>query len=214
MIDLKVRQKKRLKFQKLVEQRVLESNGEKSEKEVKKELMKEQRTKMKDKKKAAEDEIRQQVMKDMAGKDAKVVDKAVKRAIARSHSRNRKSKQPGAVLKEKAAALVVTVNTELWCPRDQGWWDHQCQDTWDDLAFLAGCWDINLAKSPQNFADIYPEECKQYFDMLAKKRFNTPAAEAATGKKGKNALEKKFEERKGEINKCENTFGNLICNCS
>ena len=65
--------------------------------------------------------------------------------------------------------------------------------------FLAGCWNINLTKAPQNFEEIYPEMCKEYFDVLAKKRFNSEEkSEGDSRKKSKSVLEKKYEEKKAK----------------
>lgn len=65
--------------------------------------------------------------------------------------------------------------------------------------FLAGCWNINLMKAPQNFEEIYPEMCKEYFDVLAKKRFNSEEkGQLGSRKKTKSVLEKKYEEKKAK----------------
>ena len=65
--------------------------------------------------------------------------------------------------------------------------------------FLAGCWNINLLKAAQNFGDIYPDMCKKYFDLLAKKRFNSDEKnEGDSRKKSKSVLEKKYEEKKAK----------------
>lgn len=199
MIDKKVKQKKRNKIQKIIQDRVKDSDGQMTELEVRKAVMKEQRAQSKQKKRQCEQEISRKVRKELEGKDKKVIDKAVKKAISQYHSKNKKSKNPQIQLKKKADNLILNVNSKLWCPKDQGWWDQECQDSFDDLNFLAGCWTINLVKTPQNFAEIYPDECKVYFDLLAKKRFNCDEEEKASRKKAKNALEKKFEERKADV---------------
>ena len=50
-------------------------------------------------------------------------------------------------------------------------------------------------KAAQNFGDIYPDMCKKYFDLLAKKRFNSDEkSEGDSRKKSKSVLEKKYEE--------------------
>ena len=200
MIDKKVKEKKRSKIQKLIQDRVKESDGKMTELEARKAVMKEQRAQGKQKKRQCEEEIRQKVRKELEGKETEVIDKAVKRAISQYHSKNKKAKNPRTQLKKKADNLILNVNSKLWCPKDQGWWDQECQESFDELEFLAAFWTINLVKSPQNFAEIYPEECKVYFDLLAKKRFNSDGEGGkATGKKTKNALEKKFEERKADV---------------
>ena len=199
MIDKKVKQKKRDKIQKLIQDRVKASEGKMTEQEARKAVMKEQRDQSKQKKRQSELEISQKVRKELEGKDEKVIDKAVKKAISQYHSKNKKAKNPQTQLKKKADDLILNVNSRLWCPKDQSWWDEECQDSFDELQFLAECWNINLLKKPQNFAETYPIECKTYFDLLAKKRFNSDGEDKASGKKTKNALEKKFEERKADV---------------
>ena len=111
----------------------------------------------------------------------------------------------------KADNLILSVNSRLWCPRDQSWWDEECQESFDDLQFLAGCWTINLVKTPGHFADIYPAECKAYFDLLAKKRFNSSKEDKTTsGKKTKTSLEKKFEERKSDAKNSDRSDKELV----
>ena len=54
-------------------------------------------------------------------------------------------------------------------------------------------------KGPQNFGEIYPEMCKEYFDVLAKKRINGDEKNdggTLLRKKSKSALERKYEEKK------------------
>ena len=134
------------------------------------------------------------------GQDDKVIDKAVKKAIAKFHSERKKAKNPKKVLKQKAEKLIHQQNSDLWCPKDQGWWDDECQANFDDLQFLAACFDINLTKAPQNFSTIYPEESKNYFDILAKKRFNSSESKSNKTAK-KTSMQRKLEEkRKLEIN--------------
>jgi len=196
MLDLNVREKKRKKIKKLVEAKM---KSGKSENEAKKEVMKEQRLLSKEKKTQDLDKIKQKVEKDMEGQDAKLIDKAVKKAIAKFHSEKKKLKNPKHRIKQQASKLIQNVNSDLWFPNTQSWWDQECQSQFDDLQFLAGCWNIDLIKSPQNFSNIYPDECKTYFDLLAKKRFNSTDDEKSKHlKKSKTVLEKKFEEKKAD----------------
>jgi len=195
MLDLNVREKKRKKIKKLVEAKM---KSGKSENEAKKEVMKEQRLLSKEKKTQDLDKIKQKVEKDMEGQDAKLIDKAVKKAIAKFHSEKKKLKNPKHRIKQQASKLIQNVNSDLWFPNTQSWWDQECQNQFDDLQFLAGCWNIDLIKSPQNFSNIYPDECKTYFDLLAKKRFNSTDEKNKQLKKNKTVLEKKFEEKKAD----------------
>ena len=138
-------------------------------------------------------------------------DKAIKRATAKYFSQLKKKKNPKAVLQQSAASFLVKHNSKLWWPKDEAWWDGECQARFDDLAFLAACWNIDLAKSPNNFADIYPEDCKAYFDMLAKKRFNTSTSETKpSSKKSKTKLEKAFEKRKAKSENSKKTDEDLM----
>ena len=122
-----------------------------------------------------------------------MVDKAVKKAVNKHFSQLKKSKNTKTVLKKSAAAVMEKRSSDLWCPRSEAWWDEECQNMFDELSFLAANFDINLTKSPQHFSQIYPEECKTYFDVLAKKRFNCSGENKKAGKKSKieRALEKK-----------------------
>merc|ERR1719154_736756 len=146
----------------------------------------------------------------MEGSDAKVVEKAVRRAVAKHFSQLKKARKPGAVLKAKAENLLVTVHSRLWKPSDKTWWDAECEARFEDIQLLAAMVSINLLKAPQNFGQMFPEECKKYFDFLAKKRFATADPEAVKAEvkeakaKSKTALERRFEERKaGEVGKTE-----------
>merc|ERR1711892_395740 len=180
--------------------------GAKDEKVVRIEINKEMRSKKKEKKALNHEEvdkIKAEVQKTMVGKDKKVIDKAVNKAIAKYYSKLKKSKNPKIVLKQKANELIVDVNSQLWCPSEQGWWDAECQQKFDEVELLAAMWEINLLKAPQNFGKLYPAVCKKYFDVLAKKRFNSTKESEDKNteekvKKSKSALKKKFEEKKSQ----------------
>ena len=51
------------------------------------------------------------------GQDAKVIEKAVIKAVSRFHSKKKKAKNPKILLKKKATALIINENTKLWCPK-------------------------------------------------------------------------------------------------
>ena len=127
-------------------------------------------------------------------------------------SQLKKKKNPAAVLKQSAASFLEKNNSKLWCPKAEAWWDEECGSKFDELAFLAACWNIDLVKSPQNFADIYPEDCKAYFDMLAKKRFNSSTSKEtkSSSKKSKTKLEKAFEKRKAKSENSAKTDETLM----
>ena len=56
-----------------------------------------------------------------------------------------------------------------------------------------------MEKAPRNFGEIYPEMCKEYFDVLAKKRFNSDEKSVGDSRrKSKSVLEKKYEEKKAK----------------
>lgn len=184
----------------------MKATGAKDEKLVRIEINKEMRAKKKEKKASNHEEvekIKTEVKTTMAGKDKKVIEKSVNKAIAKYYSKLKKSKNPQIILKQKANELIVDVNSQLWCPSDQGWWDDECQLKFEEVELLAAMWEINLLKAPQNFGKLYPAVCKKYFDFLAKKRFNsTKESEdkntAEKVKKSKSALQKKFEEKKAQ----------------
>jgi len=205
MVDSRAREKRRNKVNKMVEQRMKET-GATDEKLVRLEINREQRAKKKERKASNHEEvekIKTEVQTKMVGKDKKAIDKAVNQAIAKYFSKLKKSKNPQNILKQKANELIVDVNSQLWCPSDQGWWDAECQQRFDEVELLAAMWEINLLKAPQNFGKLYPAVCKKYFDFLAKKRFNSTKESEDKNteekiKKSKSALQKRFEEKKAQ----------------
>jgi len=217
MVDIKVKEKLRNRVNRLVEQRMKET-GAKDEKRVRIEVNKELRAKKKQNKASHNEEvdkIKAEVQTSMAGSDKKAVDKAVNKAIAKYFSKLKKSKHPQNILKQKADALIVDVNSQLWCPSDQGWWDEECQKRFDEVELLAAMWEINLLKAPQNFGKLYPAVSKKYFDFLAKKRFNsTKESEdkntADKVKKSKSALQKKFEEMRAQNTDPKKTDNDIL----
>jgi len=189
----------------MVQQRMKET-GATDEKLVRSQINREQRAKKKERKASKHVEVEKikiEVQTTMAGKDKKVIDKAVKRAIATYFSKLKKSKNPQHILKQKANDLIHDVNSQLWCPSDQGWWDGECQQRFDEIELLAAMWEINLLKAPQNFGKLYPAVCKKYFDFLAKKRFNSTKESEDKNteeklKKSKSSLQKRFDEKKAQ----------------
>jgi len=200
MVDFNSKAKHRLKVSKLVEERK-EKTGE-DDATAKKMVMKELRQKRKGNKESKHKEaekIKQDVEASMEGSDKKAIEKAVRKAVAKHFSQMKKAKKPGVALKTKAENLLVTVHSRLWRPAEKIWWDSECEERFEDIQLLASMNAINLLKAPQNFGAMYPAECKQYFDFLAKKRFNTADPEAVKpgeGKTTKSSLERKFEEKK------------------
>jgi len=200
MVDFNSKAKHRLKVTKLVEERK-EKTGE-DDATAKKMVMKELRQKRKSNKESKHKEaekIKQDVEASMEGSDKKAIEKAVRKAVAKHFSQMKKAKKPGVALKVKAENLLVTVHSRLWRPSEKIWWDSECEERFEDIQLLASMNSIDLLKAPQNFGAMYPTECKQYFDFLAKKRFNTADPEAVKpgeAKTTKSSLEKKFEEKK------------------
>jgi len=200
MVDFNSKAKHRLKVTKLVEERK-QKTGE-DEATAKKVVMKELRQKRKGNKEAKHKEaekIKQDVEASMQGSDKKAIEKAVRKAVAKHFSQVKKSKKPGAALKAKAENFLVTVHSRLWRPSEKIWWDPECEHKFEDIQLLAAMNSIDLLKAPQNFGAMYPSECKQYFDFLAKKRFNAADPEAVKPgevKANKSSLERKFEEKK------------------
>jgi len=200
MVDFNSKAKHRLKVAKLVEDRK-EKTGE-DDATAKKEVMKELRQKRKGNKESKHKEaekIKQDVEASMEGSDKKAIEKAVRKAVAKHFSQMKKAKKPGVALKAKAENLLVTVHSRLWRPSEKLWWDSECEERLENIQLLASMNSINLLKAPQNFGAMYPAECKQYFDFLAKKRFNTADPEAVKpgeAKTSKSSLERKFEEKK------------------
>jgi len=115
-----------------------------------------------------------------------------------------KARNPQTLLKTKAESVIVNVNSQLWCPSDQAWWDEQCQSQFEDYQLLAGMCQINLLKDPQNFLKLFPEECKTYFDFLSKKRFSSAALKEEISSKSrkskKSVVQIRFEEQKADPN--------------
>jgi len=204
MVDLKVKQKARNKINKLVDLKLKESGGLKDEKTIRKEIMTAERLKRKKNKNAEVEKIKEDVKASMAGKEQKLIDKAMSKAVAKYYSKLKKARHPQTLLKTKAESVIVNVNSQLWCPSDQAWWDDQCQSQFEDYQLLAGMCQINLLKDPQNFLKLFPDECKTYFDFLSKKRFSSAALKEEISSKSrkskKSVVQIRFEEQKADPN--------------
>ena len=71
--------------------------------------------------------------------------------------REKKLKKLQSILKQKADALINDVNSQMWCPSTQGWWDDECRTKFEEVELLAAMWKIDLLKAPQNFGKLYPD---------------------------------------------------------
>jgi len=206
MFDKREKVKHREKINKLVTKRVNETG--KDEKSVRIEINKELRNKRKQARVSSNqdevEKIRINIKNSMVGKDEKAIEKATNRAIDKYYKINKKNKQPTEIMKKQANELLLKVNGQLWCPDDQMWWDDECKKHFEELELLAAMNDINLLKAPQNFEKIYPDICKNYFDLLAKKRFSHTEISDETPKNSqktpKSSLIRKFEEKKAKNN--------------
>ena len=177
-------------------------------------LLREQKKKSKETKWKEAEEIRQAVEASMQGSDRNDIEKAVRKAQAKYFSQLKKLTKSERALKEEAKKLMFTVHSKLWRPSEKTWWDPECEHRFEDIQLLAAMNSIHLLKAPQIFKAMYPSECKQYFDFLAKKRLN--AANPEVVKPGgeaeghKPSLEKELKENKvdGGIGKTETELVN------
>lgn len=174
MVDLKAAEKHRSKVNKLVQER-LEQNPGKNEAEVKKEINRELREKRKDKKKNIKhsnqqnvDKIKKEIKDKMGDADDKAIQKATAKAVAKYYSEQKKGKNQS--INKKCEQLMSNYVNSKWKP-SENWFDKKCQKAYDDLYFMGAMMDVNLAKNPAPMEKLFPDECKAYFDLLAKKRF-------------------------------------------
>jgi len=206
MVDFKAKQKHRNKINKMVEERKKSTaeDEETARAEVMKELRQARKNNRLEKHKQAA-KIKADIEASMEGSDKKVVEKAVRKAVAKHFSQLKKAKKPIQQLKARAESMILGLHSQLWCPSDKVWWDDECQERFEDIQLLAAIVSINLLKDPQNFAKMFPAECKKYFDFLAKKRFNAADPEALKPSEGQNnkapksGLQKRFEEKKAAM---------------
>jgi len=210
MVDLNAKDKFRKRLAKLVELKKQDNPDADPgvlEKEVKKELKK----KRKDNKKSKHAEVvalkekLAKTMEQQGNHSQKHIEKAKRKAEAQYFSKLKKERNQKNSLKKKTEDLVASKHCELWCPKNQDWWDEECQRKFDEVWFLAAMFHISLEKSAQNFQEIVPDVCEEYFNFLAKKRFNSnvkteqsDSKENTTKSKKKSTIEKKFEEIKAQ----------------
>merc|ERR550534_2852723 len=172
--------------------------------------MKELRLARKQKKLSAKNELKvleKQIKKEMAGQPEGVVNKAVQAAVAKHCSAKKKQKKNAAA--NKAADIMTKKIAEKWSPRDEKWFDKECLESFNLLFMLGAFSDMNIEKSTDKFEAMYPKECSDHIDLLAKKRFNfkweaEPAAKETDEtdskskekpKKKKSRLEKALNEK-------------------
>jgi len=173
------------------------------------EELREQKKKVKETKRKEAEELRQAVEASMQGSDRNDIVKAVRKAQAKYFSQLKKLMKSERAVKEEAKKLMFTVHSRLWRPSEQTWWDPECEHKFEDLQLLAAMNSIHLLKAPHIFEAMYPSECKQYFDFLAKKRLYDSDPEAVKpggeAKAHKSSLDKELKERKieGEVGKTE-----------
>ena len=173
------------------------------------EVMKEQKKKVKETKRKEAEELRQAVEASMQGSDRNDIVKAVRKAQAKYFSQLKKLTQPEKALKKEAKKQKFIVHSRLWRPSEKTWWDPECEHRFEDIQLLAAMNSIRLLRAPHIFKAMYPSECKQYFDFLAKKRLNAADPEAvkpgAEAEAHKSSLEKELKENKvdGGVGKTE-----------
>jgi len=174
MVDIKAREKHRTRINKLIQEK-LEQNPGKSEVEVRKEVNRELRDKRKTKKKDVKnthlqnvEKIKQEIKAKMGDADDKALQKATAKAVAKYYSDLKKGKNQS--INKKCEQLMANYNKAKWKPSGN-WFGKKCQRAYDDLYFMGAMMDINLEKNPAPMEQLFPEECKAYFDLLAKQRF-------------------------------------------
>merc|ERR1711915_324470 len=133
---------------------------------------------MKSNPKADLKKIRNEVKKSLAGSSEEAIRKATEAAVAKFHSKRKKEKRDN--LKTKAQKILQNTIAEKWCPRNEAWFDDECENSYNLLYLLGAMLDINIEKSTDQLEELYRVECSKHFDLLAKKRFNAPEAPATT----------------------------------
>jgi len=194
MIDAKRVAKERSKINKLVADRLASSNG-KDEKQIRHEINKEIRAEKKNKKQGKNKEaiakIRKDVELQMGNSEPKALEKAISKAIGKYYSQQKKLKAPS--IDKKCDKILQTLVSEKWCPSSGRWFDKECKRVFGELQLLGAMMDINILKNPSPMEQIFPEVCKDYFDLLAKKRFK--AIKVVDEKKGDNPEIKKSKPK-------------------
>jgi len=183
MVDQRNAEKHRSKINKLVQERLAQDKGQ-DEHTVRKEVNKEQRAQRKSKKNKETDQhldkIKQEIKAKMGDADFKAVKKATSQAIAKYHSEQKKGKNQS--INKKCEQLMSTYLNAKWRPNEK-WFGKRCQRAYDELHFLGAMMDINIAKNPAPMEKLFPEECKEYFDLLAKRRFKKEESKKEESKK-------------------------------
>ena len=192
---------------KLIEERRQKTGEDKTTARL--EELREQKKKVKETKRKEAEELRQAVEASMQGSDRNDIVKAVRKAQAKYFSQLKKLTQPEKALKKEAKKQKFIVHSRLWRPSEKTWWDPECEHRFEDIQLLAAMNSIRLLRAPHIFKAMYPSECKQYFDFLAKKRLNAADPEAvkpgAEAEAHKSSLEKELKENKvdGGVGKTE-----------
>jgi len=206
MVDKKVGAKHRDKINKLVAER-LGTSKNKDEKEIRLEINRELRAERKKKKKATNnkevEKIKTDVTAELGDSDPKALQKAISRAIAKYYSQRKKEKSCS--IDKKCENIMKDHLSSKWCPRSSSWFDEECDTAFEELKLLGAMMDINILKNPGPMEKIFAEECKEYFDLLAKKRFQTKKLDKdivkdepevkTKKKKAKSAINKKVQEK-------------------
>jgi len=209
MVDTKVASKHRDRVNKLVAERLGASPG-KDEAQVRREVNKELRDqKKKNKMKVNKEEIekiKKNVVEQMGDSDPKSLQKAISKATSRYYSQQKKAKSES--VNQKCDKILQQHVSEKWYPKKCSWFDKKCQKHFEDIQLLGAMMDINILKNPGPMEKIFPDECKAYFDLLARKRFKRTKvdkdgeqaesnSEGAKKKKpkAKSAITKKVQEK-------------------
>jgi len=162
----------RKKINELVQQRIKETGCD--EETARKAVRDESKAKKKLRKTKPDDEIKQlekETRKQFAGAGEKKIEKAVRAAVAKYYSQRKKQKKNS--IKNSGNKLIMQKIADKWCPRSESWFDEKCEQTYNSLYLLAAMLGENLEKSTEMTEKLYPQECSKYFDLLAKKRFNS-----------------------------------------
>jgi len=206
MVDKKAGAKHRNKINKIVAERLETSKG-KDEKEIRLEINRELRAERKKKKKATNNEEVEKIKADVTARlgdsDPKTLQKAISKATAKYYSQKKKEKSHS--INKKCENIMMDHLSPKWCPRTSSWFDEDCNKAFEELQLLGAMMDINILKNPGPMEKIFAEECKEYFDLLAKKRFQTKKGDEkivkdepelkTKKKKAKSAINKKVQEK-------------------
>jgi len=163
--------KHRKKIQETISQRVKETG--KDEAVVKKEVLKELRNERREKKDRPQAELKKiekKVKKEMKGQPKEAIKKATAKAVAQFYSQRKKAKlQP---VRAAAVKIVQKRINDKWCPREESWFDGECEQAYNSIFLLGAMLNMNIEKNTDEFEKTFPNESASYFDLLAKKRFS------------------------------------------